>query len=96
MTRTEIGIRVRFLLSFRDLFDARERALRLPRGSDLRRLIGVLCSTPGQKQALLACDNLRAHVVVLRNGVPVQSMKGLDTELADGDTITLSPFLAGG
>ncbi|MFB6087741.1 MAG: ubiquitin-like small modifier protein 1 [Haloarculaceae archaeon] len=45
---------------------------------------------------LLSDGDLRPQINVLRNGREVLHMEGIDTELADGDTLAIFPPVAGG
>lgn len=40
--------------------------------------------------------SLREFVTVLKNGQQITHIEGLDTDLADGDTLSLFPPVAGG
>jgi molybdopterin synthase sulfur carrier subunit len=92
----EITVRVKFLAHFRDIFGAKERAVRLPSGSSIDQLLRHLGDTPERRRELLTGEELNAQVVVLKNGTPIRDMKGLETELTHGDTVAIFPFLAGG
>jgi molybdopterin synthase sulfur carrier subunit len=41
-------------------------------------------------------ERVRANVNVLVNGEPIRSLAGPETELSDGDTLMVSPSVAGG
>ena len=41
-------------------------------------------------------DNPRAGFIVVLNGTYVQSLKGLDAPIEDGDTVSILPVMAGG
>ena len=96
MAENKIAVRVRFMVHFRDLFGGKEKEVRLTTGSDIGKLLLSICDTPERRRELLAEGELKTQVVVLKNGIPVQSLKGLGAELADGDTMAIFPFLAGG
>ena len=96
MAEREIAVTIKFLVNFRDLFGGKEREVRLPAGSSVGQMLRRICDTPRLQHEILAGEELRAQIVVLKNGIPIQSIKGLATELADGDTVAIFPFLAGG
>lgn len=95
-TESSICVKVRFLINFPAIFGAKEKSIRLSPGSKMGDLLRRLGDTPERLRELLVGEQLNAQVVILKNGASIQSMEGLDTELADGDTVAIFPFLAGG
>jgi molybdopterin converting factor small subunit len=95
-SESEITVRVKFLAHFQESFGGKERAVRLPSGSSVDHLLRRLCDTRKRRRELLIGKELNAQVVVLKNGVPIRELKGLETELAHDDTVAIFPFLAGG
>ncbi len=66
-------------------------------GADLAALIADLESRhEGLSQRLLEGAELRRFVNVYVNDEDVRFLGGLDTELADGDVVTILPAVAGG
>jgi molybdopterin converting factor small subunit len=51
---------------------------------------------PGLGERLLDAGKLRRFVNVYKNDEDVRFLGGLDTELADGDNVTVLPAVAGG
>ena len=51
---------------------------------------------PGLGDRLLDAGQLRRFVNVYRNDEDVRFLGGLDTELSDGDSVTVLPAVAGG
>ena len=51
---------------------------------------------PGLGDRLLDSGQLRRFVNVYKNDEDVRFLGGLDTELADGDSVTVLPAVAGG
>ena len=51
---------------------------------------------PGLGDRLLDAGQLRRFVNVYKNDEDVRFLGGLDTELADGDNVTVLPAVAGG
>ena len=90
-------VKVKLLANFRDLFGAREKDIVLPSTGRLRELLDVLCDTPGRRdQVLTPAGELNPHVVIMKNGMPAQSLGGLDMPLEDGAVVAVFPFLGGG
>jgi len=66
-------------------------------GQTLKELISDLDSRhPGLGERLLDEGQLRRFVNVYRNDEDVRFLGGLDTELSDGDNVTVLPAVAGG
>ena len=66
-------------------------------GADLRALIADLDSRyPGISERLVDEQGLRRFVNVYLNDEDVRFLSGLDTEVADGDAVTILPAVAGG
>ena len=66
-------------------------------GADLRALIADLDSRyPGIAERLVDEQGLRRFVNVYLNDEDVRFLGGLDTVVADGDSVTILPAVAGG
>jgi molybdopterin synthase sulfur carrier subunit len=89
-------IKAKFFAHFRDLFGGRETDVDLGAGRAVRDALSLLCDTPVRRTEIFHADGLRPHVVVMVNGVHIRTLQGLETELAEGDTLAVFPFLVGG
>jgi len=89
-------VNVRFFAYFRDLFGGRERALALAAGATVGDALSVLCDTPARRGEIFAGDGLKPHLVIMVNGVHVDTRCGLATPLSPGDTLAVFPMLGGG
>jgi len=66
-------------------------------GSSLSALIDDLeANHPGLKERLIEDGDLRRFVNVYVNDEDVRFLGSLDTQLADGDAVTILPAVAGG
>ncbi|MCE7082555.1 MoaD/ThiS family protein [Streptomyces sp. ST2-7A] len=66
-------------------------------GSTLSELFADLeANHPGIRERLVEKDELRRFVNVYLNDEDVRFLDGIDTELADGDSVTILPAVAGG
>jgi molybdopterin synthase sulfur carrier subunit len=66
-------------------------------GADLRALVADLDSRfPGIGERLVDEQGLRRFVNVYLNDEDVRFLGGLDTVVADGDSVTILPAVAGG
>jgi len=89
-------IKAKFFAYFRDLFGGREKDVDLGDGRTVRDALDLICDSPGLRGEIFDGPDLKPHLVVMVNGVHIHSLRGLDTELAAGDTLAVFPFLGGG
>jgi sulfur-carrier protein len=89
-------IKVKFFAYFRDLFGGRDRDLELFAGAAVADALAALGDTPVRRAEIFAGAELKPHLVVMLNGVPILSLQGPSTPLADGDTLAVFPMLGGG
>jgi MoaD family protein len=75
-----------------------ELCMDFPAGATVRSLLAVLTGRfKGLDELLFSSpETLRDFVNILQNGRNIHFLAGLDTPLADGDTIALFPPAAGG
>jgi molybdopterin synthase sulfur carrier subunit len=89
-------VTAKFFAHFRELFGGRERVLDLSAAATVGEALAVLCDTPQRLAEVFVCGALKPHLVVMVNGVPVQSLSGLSTPLSEGDILAIFPMLGGG
>jgi len=89
-------VKTKFFAHFRDLFGGREKELDLGPGRTVRDALDLLCDSPARQAEIFDRTGLKPHVVVMVNSVHIRSLRGLDTELSEGDTLAVFPFLVGG
>jgi MoaD family protein len=89
-------VKAKFFAYFREVFGGRERDIALGRGASVSEALALLCDTPARRGEIFAGGELKPHLVVMLNGVPIQSLKGTSTPLADGDTLAVFPMMGGG
>lgn len=89
-------IKVKFFAYFREVFGGRDREVALGAGASVGDALALLCDTPARRAEIFAAGGLKPHLVIMLNGVPVQSLKGLSTPLAEGDTLAVFPMMGGG
>jgi MoaD family protein len=89
-------IKVKFFAYFRDLFGGRDRDLDLAAGAAVADALAALCDTAARRAEIFAAGELKPHLIVMLNGVPVRCLKGMATPLADGDTLAVFPIMGGG
>lgn len=59
-------------------------------------LLVHLCDTTERHEELFDNRNLKPNILIFKNGVTIHALKGLETELGDGDVINIFPFIGGG
>jgi len=91
-----VTVKVKFFASFRDVFGVRERDLSLPEGAPVRSLLEAIADSPRRRAEIFEGEALKPLVVVMKNAVPIGSLEGLGTPLAEGDTVAVFPFMTGG
>lgn len=89
-------VKIKFFAYFREIFDAREKNMTFPEGAVIRSLLEALADSPRRRDELFAGDALKPLIIVMKNGTSISSLEGLETSLAEGDTVAVFPFVAGG
>ncbi len=94
-------VKVRSLAGFRSILGG-EMDVDLAKGSTVEDLLNSLCASSANLKALLfECLKpgglgLKEDVNVLVSGKNIESLKGIKTELNDGDDVVLFPAAIGG
>ena len=89
-------VKAKFFAYFRDLFGGRERDVAVSEGGTVRDALSLLCDTSERRREVFEGGGLKPHLVVMVNGVHVESLRGLETPLSPGDTLAIFPMLGGG
>jgi len=89
-------IKTKFFAYFRDLFGGRERDIAVDEAATVGDALTLLCDTPERCREIYAGAELKPHLVVMLNGVPIGSLQGLATPLSPGDTLAIFPIMGGG
>ncbi|EMA31089.1 ubiquitin-like small modifier protein 1 [Halobiforma nitratireducens] len=90
-------IDLRFFATFRDAVGEKERTRNFERDATIGDLLrGLEDDYDGLEGQLLADGAIRDQLSVLKNGRDVIHMEGAETELQDGDVVSVFPPVAGG
>jgi MoaD family protein len=89
-------VKAKFFAYFRDLFQGREKEVVVGEGATVRDALAVLCDTAERRREIFEGAGLKPHLVAMVNGVHVESLRGLETPLAPGDTLAIFPMFGGG
>lgn len=90
-------IHVRSFASFRDIL-GKELDVELKDGSTVKDLLDDLTSTRQRLRSAVFDESgkVREYVILMKNKKNIESLSGLDTELAEGDEVAILPPVAGG
>ncbi len=89
-------IKIKFFSFFRDLFQAEERKVDMEKGAEVKDLLDLLCDSTKKRERVFEGQELKPYLAILKNGKHIQSLKGLETKLDDGDLIAIFPPAGGG
>ncbi|MCP8305116.1 MAG: MoaD/ThiS family protein [archaeon] len=90
-------IKVKFFGVFRELFGGREREIELENGFYVRDLLDLLCDSYELREKVFdKSGRLKDYVTILKNRSYTQSLKGVWTELEEGDVVAILPPVTGG
>ena len=90
-------IHVRSFASFRDIL-GKELSVELKEGSTVKDLLDDLISTRQRLKSAVFDESgkVKEYVILMKNRKNIESLDGLDTELAEGDEVAILPPVAGG
>lgn len=90
-------IELKLFATFREAVGSKQVTRKYDDGATVADVLRALeTSYEGLDGQLMEDGALRPQINVLKNGREVQHIEGPDTELADGDTLSLFPPVAGG
>lgn len=90
-------LELRFFATFREAVGTKTATKEFPDGTPVGDVLESLEAEYDDLEGQLIVDGaLAPHINVLKNGREVLHMEGLETELDDGDTLSIFPPVAGG
>ncbi len=90
-------VEVQFFGNLQRAFQERGKKVDLSKAPDVRSLLRLLCTSQVLHRELFNDHgDVRSDLTILRNGRNIAFLKELDTELHDGDTVTIFHPLRGG
>jgi len=90
-------VKIEFYSSMREVFQEKERGIRLGGVSTIREILDLLCHTYQQRQKIFDhSGQLRPDINVLKNGRNIKFLDGIETEVKEGDIIAIFPLIIGG
>ena len=89
-------IQVQFFATFREIFESKALQIEVRTGATVEDLLNLVFNTHERRERIFDNGKLKPHIIVMKNGRHIQHLKGLETELNEGDTISVFPPIAGG
>ena len=89
-------IEVQFFTTFREVFESKSVQIEVGIGATVKDLLNLLCNTHERRETVFDKGKLKPHILVMKNGRHIRHLKGLATQLNDGDTVSVFPPIAGG
>jgi molybdopterin synthase sulfur carrier subunit len=90
-------VRVRLFGDLAEVFQAREEEVELERASSIQGLLRLLCNSYQRRTKIFdKSGEVRSDINILRNGRNIAFLNGVETELDDGDVVSVFPRMFGG
>ena len=89
-------IEVQFFATFREVFESKSVQMDVGTGATVKDLLNLVCNTPERRERVFDNGKLKPHILVMKNGRHIKHLKGLATEVKNGDTVSVFPPIAGG
>ncbi len=88
-------IKVKFFATFKELFGGEAKEIELESGANIQDLLNLLCDSRRCRQEIFSPSG-RLISYVLKNGRHIELLDGINTELKEGDVISIIPPVGGG
>lgn len=90
-------VKVKLFAGIREVFQEKETEIELERAPNIRELLEFLCNTYERRQRIFdQAGQVRSDITILKNGRHIYFLDGIQTELKEGDTISIFPPVYGG
>ena len=92
-------VEVKYYAMLREASGRKREVFRLPEGSSVGDLLGVIVDGYGEPFSRYVFDSegrVRDFLSFMLNGINVNSLEGLDTRLGEGDVLAMLPPIGGG
>jgi molybdopterin synthase sulfur carrier subunit len=89
-------INVQFFATFRHIFGTKGMEIAVETGTDIGELLNLLFNTQERRKKMFDNGKVKPYIIIFKNGRHIQHFNGLETEIGEGDTISIFPPIAGG
>jgi molybdopterin synthase sulfur carrier subunit len=90
-------VEARFHGGLQKVFQDKTKQVELSGARSIRGFFDVLCNSPERRRQIFDDQGqIRSDLTILRNGRNIEFLSSLDTELNDGDTVTIFLPVFGG
>jgi len=89
-------IQVQFFATFRELFRTKAMEIAVETGINIGELLNLVFDTQERRKKIFDNGKLKPYIIIFKNGRHIQHLDGLETELKEGDKVSIFPPIAGG
>jgi sulfur-carrier protein len=90
-------VRIRAFANFREIL-GKDLSVEVKEGSTVKELLDDLISSRQRLKSAIFDESgkVKDYVILMKNRKNIETLKGLDTELSEGDEVAILPPVAGG
>ena len=85
-------IQVQFFAGFREIFASKSLQIEVRTGATVEDLLNLVFNTHERQKRIFDNGKLKPHINLIKNGRHIQHLKGLETELNEGDSVSVFPL----
>jgi len=89
-------INVQFFATFRDIFGTKAMEIAVETGINMGELLNLVFDTQERRKKIFDNGKIKPYIIILKNGRHIQHLDGVETELKEGDKVSIFPPIAGG
>ena len=89
-------INVQFFATFRDIFGTKAMEIAVETGINIGELLNLVFDTQERRKKIFDNGKVKPYIIILKNGRHIQHLDGVETELKEGDKVSIFPPIAGG
>lgn len=89
-------INVQFFATFRHIFGTKAMEIAVETGTNIGELLNLVFDTQERRKKIFDNGKVKPYIIILKNGRHIQHLDGVETELKEGDKVSIFPPIAGG